>query len=228
MSPTPTMLAFLENETALKRFLGRILPIAADVEDIAQEAFLRAFVASSTETVRMPKAFLFRIARNLAINERSRMWNTTTTLVGDSSELDGLGTDDDVSSEDRLDSNRKMLLLSEAISLLPTKCRQVFLLRKVHELSHKDIADQMGISVSTVEKHIAMGLVRCSKYMSEHGYDVGVTSIEKTLELTDPVPSGGEARMAGSRRQFLNGRTRNWVATASTGLTSSEPSLSVG
>lgn len=199
---SPTMLAFLENETALKRFLGRILPITADVEDIAQEALLRAFVASSTETVLMPKAFLFRIARNLAFNERARMWNTTTTLVGGSSELDGMGPDEHVSSEDRLDSDRKMTLFYEAISHLPSKCRQVFVLRKVHELSYKEIADQMGISVSTVEKHIAIGLARCSDYLCERGYDVGELSLNEKVELHAPQPSHAEARMAGSCARF--------------------------
>jgi RNA polymerase sigma factor (sigma-70 family) len=222
---SPTMLAFLENETALKRFLGRILPISADVEDIAQEAFLRAFVASSTETVLMPKAFLFRIARNLAFNERSRMWNTTTTLVGDSSELDGLGADEGVSSEERLDSHRKMQLFSEAISHLPTKCRHVFLLRKVHELSHKDIADQMGISVSTVEKHIAMGLDRCSQYLRERGYDVGVASIEKSLELADRKPSR-EAPRTAVRRHTSKGRSSHWMRRPRTALNTPELTLS--
>nr|WP_302053906.1 RNA polymerase sigma factor [Sphingomonas tagetis] len=173
-SMSPTIMAFLENETALKRFLGRMLPTESDVEDIAQETCIRAYAAAETQTVLMPKAFLFRIAKNLALNERSRMWNTTTTFVGDSAELDDLGADDgDVSGEDRLDSHRKLNLLEEAIAQLPAQCRRVFQLRKIEELSHKEIAAQMGISVSTVEKHIATGLVRCKKYLADRGYEVG-------------------------------------------------------
>jgi RNA polymerase sigma factor (sigma-70 family) len=171
---SPTIMAFLENETALKRFLGRMLPTESDVEDVAQETFIRAFAASAMQTVLMPKAFLFRIAKNLALNERSRMWNTTTTFVGDSAELDDMGIDDDaVSGEDRLDSHRKIRLLEEAIAQLPTQCRRVFQLRKIEELSHKEIAAEMGISVSTVEKHIATGLVRCRKYLADRGYEIG-------------------------------------------------------
>jgi RNA polymerase sigma factor (sigma-70 family) len=181
---TQALRTFLECEPALKRFLARILPSALDVEDVAQEAFLRTFVASTTQTVLAPKAFLFRIARNLALNQRSLMWNTTTTSVGDSGDLDFMGSVDDVSGEDRLDSHRKMLLFNEAIAHLPTQCRRVFLLRKIHELSHKEIAAQLGISVSTVEKHIATGLVRCGNYLSERGYDVGETSITKSVKST--------------------------------------------
>ena len=190
---SPTMMAFIENEVALKRFLGRMLPTESDVEDVAQETCIRAFAAASTQTVLMPKAFLFRIAKNLALNERSRMWNTTTTFVGDAAELDDLGADEnEVSGEDRFDSHRKMKLLEEAIGQLPAQCRRVFRLRKIDELSHKEIAAEMGISVSTVEKHIATGLVRCKKYLADRGYEVGTPSRAKSVEA-DPAMTSDQA-----------------------------------
>jgi RNA polymerase sigma-70 factor (ECF subfamily) len=192
---SPTIMAFLENEAALKRFLGRMLPTESDVEDVAQETFIRAFAASAMQTVLMPKAFLFRIAKNLALNERSRMWNTTTTFVGDSAELDDLGTDSDaVSGEDRLDSHRKIRLLEEAIAQLPTQCRRVFQLRKIEELTHKEIAAELGISVSTVEKHIATGLVRCRKYLADRGYEMGGTLRGKSDGHADPAVEDGPGR----------------------------------
>lgn len=200
---SPTISAFLENEPALKRFLGRMLPTASDVEDIVQETFIRAYAASARQTVLMPKAFLFRIARNLALNERSRMWNTTTTFVGDSAELDALSADDDdVPGEDRFDSRRKMQLLEAAIAQLPPQCRRVFQLRKIEELSHKEIAAEMGISVSTVEKHIATGLVRCRKYLADRGYEIGGAS---TVKSHEPETSEMEAR--GSISRFTGARS---------------------
>lgn len=164
---------FLESEVPLKRFLGSILPSESDVEDIAQEAFIRAYSASATQKILKPRAFLFRIAKNLAINERGRMWNKTTTFVGDVQELDSFGIgENEVSGEDRLDSHRKVKLLAEAIELLPPKCRRAFVLRKIECMSHKEIAANLNISVSTVEKHIAAGLLRCKNYLSIHGYDM--------------------------------------------------------
>jgi RNA polymerase sigma-70 factor (ECF subfamily) len=219
---SPITLTFLENQAALKRFLGRMLPVAADVEDAAQEVFLRAHVASSTETVVAPKAFLFRIARNLAINERARMWHTSTTLIGDSYDLQGLGADDFVSSEDRWDSDRKMLLFSEAVADLPAKCQQVFVLRKLYDASHKEIAEKMGVSVSTVEKHIATGLARCTEYLSERGYGVGESSAKRRLSSqtrgapkkalapkprSEPLP---QPRRASGRRPYPSRSTSPW------------------
>jgi len=227
-------LTFLENQAALKRFLGRMLPVAADVEDAAQEVFLRAHVASSTETVVAPKAFLFRIARNLAINERARMWHTSTTLIGDSYDLQGLGADDFVSSEDRWDSDRKMLLFSEAVADLPAKCQQVFVLRKLHDASHKEIAEKMGVSVSTVEKHIATGLARCTEYLSVRGYGVGESAVErrptaqtrraalkkrlaskpKPSSETRPPPRRASARQPHPSRSTSSWSGRKWRAAS--------------
>jgi RNA polymerase sigma-70 factor (ECF subfamily) len=44
------------------------------------------------------------------------------------------------------------------VDQLPTRCRQVFLLSRVHELSHKEIAELMDISVKTVENQIGYAL----------------------------------------------------------------------
>jgi RNA polymerase sigma-70 factor (ECF subfamily) len=66
-----------------------------------------------------------------------------------------------------------MAIFAEAISALPPQCRRVFLLRKVQGLSQKDVAQRLGLSVSTVEKHLATGLVKCSEYLKLRGYEVG-------------------------------------------------------
>ena len=52
-----------------------------------------------------------------------------------------------------------------AIATLSPQCRKVFILRKVHGLSHQEIADRMGLSVSTTSKHLAKALERCDAYM---------------------------------------------------------------
>lgn len=48
--------------------------------------------------------------------------------------------------------------ISHSVSLLPEKCRQAFLLSRAEDLSYKDISGHLGISVSTVEKHISKAL----------------------------------------------------------------------
>jgi RNA polymerase sigma-70 factor (ECF subfamily) len=165
--------AFLEHEQDLRSFIKRLLPKAHDVDEIAQETFLRAFAAEASEEVLLPRAFLYRIARNLALNERARVVGHNTSSMEDFADLDVLVSEDRPDSADELDGKRRMAMFAEAISALPPQCRQVFLLRKVHGLSQKAVAERLNISASTVEKHVALGLMRCSEYMRKRGYDMG-------------------------------------------------------
>jgi len=64
--------AYLKNEVALKRYLRRFIRSREVADDLAQEAFLRAFAAESGQVIEQPKAFLFKVARNLALNELAR------------------------------------------------------------------------------------------------------------------------------------------------------------
>jgi DNA-directed RNA polymerase specialized sigma24 family protein len=57
------------HQLSLKRFIGRYLNNAQDIEDVTQEAFLRAYKAEQTTCVQQPKSFLFRIAKNVAISQ---------------------------------------------------------------------------------------------------------------------------------------------------------------
>lgn len=173
---------FLENESALKRYLGRFFPRADDIDDIAQETFLKAFAAESRQDIHAPKAFLFRIAKNTALNEISKKSRTSTEYIEDSGPLDVLEDDSQVPVDDQVCARQKLGAFSDAVASLPTQCRRVFLLRKVYGLSHKEIAERQGISVSTVEKHLANGLLKCSQYLRRQGHlleDFGVQQNSK-------------------------------------------------
>jgi RNA polymerase sigma factor (sigma-70 family) len=171
----PTGLAgvFVAHQSGLLRFISRFFTRPQDIEDVAQEAYLRAIDAeASGETVRAPKAFLFRIAKHVALNELARKSRLLTEYIEDSvaeNVLDKVPTVDE-----QLMGQEKLALFCRAVASLPAQCRKAFLMRKVYGMSHKDIAEQLGISRSTVEKHIASGLLRCSAYMREGGYPVDV------------------------------------------------------
>ena len=65
--PSAITAAFLEHSGFLKKFLAGFLPAQQDIEDVAQETYLRAFIAEQREEIEQPKAFLFRVAKNLAL-----------------------------------------------------------------------------------------------------------------------------------------------------------------
>ena len=152
--------AFVENESALKRFLGRFLYKPEDVDDMAQETFLRAYSATDGHEIDSPKAYLFKVARTMAYKELSRSSRRLTDYLEDSLEGDPAGV---VQLEEEMVAQQKIQIYCEAIAQLPSQCRRIFLMRKVQAMSYKNIANELGISVSAVEKQVAIGADRCKR-----------------------------------------------------------------
>jgi RNA polymerase sigma-70 factor (ECF subfamily) len=166
----PTILeAYLGNEVALKRYLRRFVASREAADDLAQEAFLRAFAAESDHLIEAPKAFLFKVARNLALNELSRRASVAIEPLGDFESQAVLEDSSQAAADDIVDGRERIRLLACAIAALPPQCAKVFILRKMQGLSQKEIAVRLDISVRTVENHVALGLSRCRAYMREHG-----------------------------------------------------------
>jgi RNA polymerase sigma factor (sigma-70 family) len=168
--------AYLKNEVALKRYLRRFVRASEAAEDLAQEAFLRAFAAEAGLKIETPKAFLFKVAKNLALNELARQSVAAIEPLGDFEGKEVLEDSNQVAVEDVIDSRERIRLLARAIAALPPQCAKVFILRKMQGLSQKEIAARLNISVRTVENHVALGLSRCRAYMRAHGETVGERS----------------------------------------------------
>jgi RNA polymerase sigma-70 factor (ECF subfamily) len=161
--------AYFEHETFLKRFLKRFLSRPDDIDDVVQETFLRAYNAEQGTRIHTPKAFLFKIARNLALNELRRSSTVITNYIADLGETEVLS--EQASLEEQVEERERLAVFCKAAAALPMQCRRAFLLRKVYGLSQQEIARELNISVSTVEKHLATGLMKCSAYMQARGYE---------------------------------------------------------
>jgi RNA polymerase sigma-70 factor (ECF subfamily) len=158
--------AFLRYNTFLKRFLESFVLARHDVEDMAQEAYLRAYVAEQRVTIDQPKAFLFRVARNLALNKLSEKSSQITDYIEEAGATVVIETGAAIDEE--IEAQQSFGLYCEAVASLPEKCRQVFLLRKVHGLTHKDIAERMALSSSSVEKYLRQGILACEVHIRNH------------------------------------------------------------
>lgn len=165
---------FLEHATFLKRFLAKFLSSEQDIEDVAQEAFLKAYSAEQDKgSIEQPKAFLFSIAKNLALNELTRKSRQMTDYLEDCQS--GLSLESQTTVENEVEADISIGLYCEAVANLPEKCRRVYLLRKVHGFSHSEICSRLGVSRSTVEKYISMGSISCRDYIArrEQYYSLG-------------------------------------------------------
>lgn len=157
--------AFLECSATLKRFLGGFLPGPQDIEDVAQETYIRAYMAEQRETIDQPKAFLFKVAKNLALTRLSKKSRMITSYIEEAGAA--VVTETAAAIDEELEAQQCFSLYCEAVASLPEKCRQVFLLRKVHGLSHKEIGDRMGLSISSVEKYLRSGILACQTHLKE-------------------------------------------------------------
>jgi RNA polymerase sigma-70 factor (ECF subfamily) len=164
--PSAIEAAFLHYERAIKRVIGRITGSRNEVDDLAQELFLRTVAAEAQRPIENPKAYLFEAARNIARSERASRTRRVLETIEDSieaAEADIAGRD--LSAEAVTIGRERFAMFCESVALLPPQCRKVFLMCKVYGKSHKEIAAAFGISESTVEKHITTALARCSAYI---------------------------------------------------------------
>lgn len=164
--------AYLENLPKLRQYVHRLMAGGSnnhDVDDIMQEVYVRAYSAKKTEKLTFAKAYLFRVARNLTFKSNSKKAGNVEKLVEDFA-AQGI-IDNVVPQDEQLHQKRRMQVFFEAVSHLPPQCRQVFILRQMDGLTHQEISQKLGISTSTVEKHIAKGLRLSAQYMMDCGYD---------------------------------------------------------
>ena len=162
---TPVYDAYTRHGSSLKRFIGRFMRSPPDIEDIAQEAFLRAYTVERTRPIEQPKSFLFRIAKHLALSQLTRKSRQITDYIEDFEDSSVIQLEH--SAEEEISARQMLGLHCEAVAGLAPQCRQVYLLRKVHGFSHKEIAEHLGIAVSTVEKHLMKGIEQCDRYVRE-------------------------------------------------------------
>jgi RNA polymerase sigma-70 factor, ECF subfamily len=152
---------FAESRQALHRYIRRFVGSSETAKEIVQEAFLRTY--RQGESVTTLRAFLFSTARNLAANEYRHQRTVERSASGDFDDW-RLGLQCE-SPESELLTDERNRLMQEAIDRLPPQCRAAFTLRVFHECSYKEVADRLGISAKTVEKHIARGLRDTHSYV---------------------------------------------------------------
>jgi len=161
---TKIFTSFIKHEKAIRAFLSRSVPNNAELDDLLQDVFETAYKAETNKKIENPKAFLYGVARILATRVISKKSRSIIDFVEDLTTSSDI-PHDNPSVEQTVSDQQRWDIFSQGVSTLPPQCQKVFVLKKVYGLSNKDIAKRLEISVSTVEKHIALGLKRCADYM---------------------------------------------------------------
>lgn len=172
------------HEPALRAYLhGRFSTLTDEVDDIVQETYVRLLRAREVGRASLTRAYLFVVARNVAIDLIRHSQIISIDALADIDRMsvveDRPGVAEAISHEQELE------LLAEAIRALPPRCAEIVKLRRLEGLSHRDIAQKLGIAESTVNAQLAIGLMRCRQYLCAHGVAKACIHVQKTIQPTD-------------------------------------------
>ena len=157
--------AYLTSRKSISRLVARIVP-PHEIEDIVQETYVRICQIENKENITSPRSFMYKTARNLALDYQKQANVRLVDGVENMETLEQLLSSHpkDEMYENAL-TNSEFAHFCEAVRLLPIQCRKVFVLKKVYGYSQREIAAQLNLSESTVEKHISTGMKRCTLFM---------------------------------------------------------------
>lgn len=155
------------HEPVLRSYLRGSFPAVRDIDDVVQESYLRVWKARASQPVRCARAFLFTVARHIALNLSARERRSPLMAVGDLAALPVLEEGTGVS--DPVEKHETLRLLVEALAELPPRCREVTVLRKLRGLSQKEVAAALDIAEKTVDEQLARGVRRCEAYLRKRG-----------------------------------------------------------
>jgi RNA polymerase sigma factor (sigma-70 family) len=157
----------LPHEPQLRAWLRRRSLGGLEIDDVIQETYTRLVVADSVVHIHDTKSYLFQVAGSVVIDHLRRMKVVPISSVPG---LDYLEVISEEPSPERQAIDRDELhRLAHMIASLPGKVRDVFALRRVHGLSQREVAERLGLSESTVEKHMARGFLIMSELYGHGG-----------------------------------------------------------
>lgn len=154
---------FAANRLALHTFLRRRVTPTWDVEDLAQEAYIRMLRLDEcqAEAIRDPKAYLFTVASNL-VKEHAVLQKRHAADVDVDDVLPQLITPQG-SAEDAAEREFRRQRLQRALDHLPVRCKAVLLMQHRDGMSYQEIAERFGVSTHMVKKYVVKALALCRK-----------------------------------------------------------------
>jgi RNA polymerase sigma factor (sigma-70 family) len=156
----------------LEKYLASKLDSAEDAAEVAQEAYLRLHRMEQPQKLDNPRAFLFQVATNLAVDQlrrRTLHFRFLKYEKGQAPEGEPLDINATTASPEQiLDAKEKLKAMYRAVDELPFKVKQAFLLHRSSGMSYAEIADALEVSVSSVEKYLLQALKHCRKRMATY------------------------------------------------------------
>ena len=163
--------AYVEQRDILVRYFVARTRDPALAEDVVQDLFVRISQLDPAFVPDNPTAFLFQSARNIWLNhirgsvrasQRDSQWQDSQTTRVNNEVIS-----ETPSAEARLTARQRLVQMTRALRELPEKTQRIFLLHKVEGLRQADVASQLGISKSSVDKHVCTAIRHLSLRLKE-------------------------------------------------------------
>lgn len=150
---------------SLRRFLSHQRLSRDEVADIVQETYYRVYRAGGLDALRNPRAFLFRVAKNIRLNAARRSSSRVEIEGADFAE-------DAVASEEpgpyrSLEGQQELAIVRAALEELAPKCREAFVMNRFENMTFPQIAAELDLSVSMIEKHVSHAIFHLKRRLDQ-------------------------------------------------------------
>lgn len=169
MESNRTELAWGEYTRYYRELLGFLivkLRCPYEAADLVQETFARVLALNDPAAIRQPRALLYRIARNLAVDS-ARKQSVRSRHLAELGELEKAPSATPL-PDYVLERDQLRHALDQTILAMPQRRRDVFLLYRFGGLKQAEIADRMGISTSMVERHLMKAMAQCREQLRSY------------------------------------------------------------
>lgn len=157
----------LPHEPMIRARLRRIHVYGLEIDDIIQETYARIVSLPSFGSIRYPKQYAIQTATSIIIDHIRHSRVISIKSNGNLEQLD-IATPE-AGPEEQLEFREEIAEVARFLARLPHVTRETLILRRVEGLSQQETADRLGISVKTVEKHMARGVLMLMELFGRGG-----------------------------------------------------------
>lgn len=152
---------YKQYRSSLVNHITRLIGCQKTASELTQEAYVRLLVRHDLPDILNKSAYLFRIGHNLAMDhQRAPSYRIENILLDETLPCPMLQPHEIVSLR------QQCRILLDTIAAMPQSCRDVFLLRKIDELSYSEISIRLNISEKTVQRRLVQAMLFCHRRMN--------------------------------------------------------------
>ena len=179
----------LPYEPIIRARLGRVQLYGLEIDDIIQETYARIVSLPSLDSIRHPKQYAIQVATGIIIDHIRHSRVISINASGGLEQLDV--SSPEAGPEKQMEFREEIAQVAHFLAALPPTTRETLILRRVEGLSQQETAQRLGISVKTVEKHMARGVLMLMELFGRGGK----TRIRSSKETKQDSEDGSEIEL---------------------------------